>query len=157
MSFRFSFASCQQASFNCLLRYPPSAAPSRHSSRIRSRNVTLWKTAGKYQAAIPTIYVMRSTTFSTKTDRTDQEDDSKKIVSRATLFFILLGAFYSLAALYFFNASVSFGTITLTSPTMPRSATSKIGAVSFLLIAMTHSEPSMPATCWIAPDMPQAR
>ena len=33
------------------------------------------------------------------------------------------------------KASVSFGTITLRSPTIPRSATSKIGAVSFLFTA----------------------
>ena len=51
---------------------------------------------------------------------------------------------------------MSLGMMTLTSPTIPRSDTSKIAAESFLLIAITHSEFSIPAICWIAPDIPQA-
>ena len=42
----------------------------------------------------------------------------------------------SFAALYLLMASVSFGTTALTSPTMPRSAVSKMGASALLLMAM---------------------
>ena len=56
-----------------------------------------------------------------------------------------------------FTASVSFGTILLRSPTMPRSENSKIGAFESLLIATMFSELCMPTLCWIAPEMPAAR
>ncbi len=56
-----------------------------------------------------------------------------------------------------FTASVSFGTILLRSPTMPRSENSKIGALASLLIATMFSEPCIPTLCWIAPEMPAAR
>ena len=36
------------------------------------------------------------------------------------------------------------------------SATPKMGAPSFLLTAMMHSESCIPAVCWIAPEMPRA-
>lgn len=62
--------------------------------------------------------------------------------------------FVASAALSF---SVSAGTILLRSPTIPKSATSKIGAVSSLLIAMMMSDSSMPARCWIAPEIPIAK
>ena len=56
-----------------------------------------------------------------------------------------------------FTASVSFGTILLRSPTMPRSENSKIGAFASLLMATMFSEPCMPTLCWMAPEMPAAR
>ena len=56
-----------------------------------------------------------------------------------------------------FTASVSFGTILLRSPTMPRSENSKIGALESLLIATMFSELIIPTLCWIAPEMPAAR
>ena len=56
-----------------------------------------------------------------------------------------------------FTASMSFGTILLRSPTMPRSENSKIGAFASLLIATMFSEDCMPTLCWIAPEMPAAR
>ena len=43
-----------------------------------------------------------------------------------------------------------------TSPTMPRSATEKIGASASLLMAMMFFEPFMPTMCWVAPEMPAA-
>ena len=55
-----------------------------------------------------------------------------------------------------FTSSVSFGTISCTSPTTPRSQNSKIGAFGSLLIATTVPEPCMPTLCWIAPEIPQA-
>ena len=55
-----------------------------------------------------------------------------------------------------FTSSVSFGTISWTSPTTPRSEYSKIGAFGSLLMATIVPEPCMPTLCWIAPDMPQA-
>ena len=56
-----------------------------------------------------------------------------------------------------FTASVSFGTILLRSPTMPRSENSKIGAFGSLLIATMFSELCIPTLCWIAPEIPAAR
>ena len=55
------------------------------------------------------------------------------------------------------SAAVSFGRILLRSPTIPRSANSKIGALASLLIATMFSEDCMPTLCWIAPEMPAAR
>ena len=55
-----------------------------------------------------------------------------------------------------FTSSVSFGRISCRSPTTPRSANSKIGALPSLLIATTVPEPCIPTLCWIAPEMPTA-
>jgi hypothetical protein len=54
------------------------------------------------------------------------------------------------------TSSVSFGTISCTSPTTPRSENSKIGALASLLIATITPEACMPTLCWIAPEMPHA-
>jgi hypothetical protein len=54
------------------------------------------------------------------------------------------------------TSSVSFGRTAFRSPTTPRSAKSKIGAFSSLLIATIVPLPFMPTLCWIAPEMPQA-
>ena len=54
------------------------------------------------------------------------------------------------------TSSVSFGTTCCTSPTMPKSANSKIGAFASLLIATIVPELCIPTLCWIAPLMPQA-
>jgi hypothetical protein len=54
------------------------------------------------------------------------------------------------------RSSVSFGTISCTSPTTPRSLNSKIGAFWSLLIATITFELCMPTLCWIAPEMPSA-
>ncbi len=54
------------------------------------------------------------------------------------------------------TSSVSFGTISCTSPTTPRSLNSKIGAFGSLLIATITFELCMPTLCWIAPEMPSA-
>ena len=48
---------------------------------------------------------------------------------------------------YLFNFSVKSGTILRTSPTIPKSATLKIGANLSLLIAMMYSDSSIPAKC----------
>ena len=53
-------------------------------------------------------------------------------------------------------SSVSFGTIACTSPTMPRSLKSKIGAFASLLMATIVPELCIPTLCWIAPEMPRA-
>src|SRR5579885_2377353 len=53
-------------------------------------------------------------------------------------------------------SSVSFGTISWTSPTTPRSLKSKIGAFASLLIATIVPELCIPTLCWIAPEMPSA-
>ena len=63
---------------------------------------------------------------------------------------------YLRAAIAFLTFSVSSGRIFKASPTTPKSATSKIGAVESLFIAMITSDSSMPARCCMAPDMPQA-
>lgn len=55
----------------------------------------------------------------------------------------------------FLNSSIKSGTTSLTSPTIPASATSKIGASSSLLIARMKSAAVMPLTCWVAPETPQ--
>ena len=60
------------------------------------------------------------------------------------------------ALLRWFTSSVSFGTISCTSPTTPRSLNSKIGAFGSLLIATITFELCMPTLCWIAPEMPSA-
>ena len=60
------------------------------------------------------------------------------------------------AALRWRTSSVSFGTISCRSPTIPRSAYSKIGAFGSLLIATIRLELCIPTLCWIAPEMPQA-
>src|SRR5262249_24124526 len=54
------------------------------------------------------------------------------------------------------TSSVSFGTISWTSPTTPRSLNSKIGAFPSLLIATIVPELCMPTLCWMAPEMPSA-
>ena len=43
------------------------------------------------------------------------------------------------------------------SSTIPTSATRKIGALGFLLMATMNGLPLMPARCWNEPLMPQAR
>ena len=58
--------------------------------------------------------------------------------------------------LRFLTASVSCGTTTLRSPTMPRSQKPKIGASLSLLMAMINPAVPMPALCCTAPEMPQA-
>src|SRR3954467_6441931 len=55
-----------------------------------------------------------------------------------------------------FTSSVSFGTISCTSPTTPRSEYSKIGAFGSLLIATITPELCIPTLCWIAPEIPHA-
>lgn len=65
--------------------------------------------------------------------------------------------YYLLSAFVFLSSSTMRGTTLETSPTIPRSATSKMGASGFLLIAMINSDSSIPARCWIAPEIPQAR
>jgi hypothetical protein len=52
--------------------------------------------------------------------------------------------------------SVNFGTIYNALPTIPKCATSKIGADGSLLMAMIRSDVCMPTRCWMAPEMPQA-
>ena len=59
-------------------------------------------------------------------------------------------------ALRWRRSSVSFGTISCTSPTTPRSLNSKIGAFGSLLIATITFELCMPTLCWTAPEMPSA-
>ena len=54
------------------------------------------------------------------------------------------------------RASMSLGRTLCTSPTMPRSATEKIGASASLLMAMMFFEPFMPTMCCVAPEMPAA-
>ena len=55
-----------------------------------------------------------------------------------------------------FNAATSAGTTSNRSPTMPKSATSKIGASGSLLIATITCDPFIPTRCWMAPEMPSA-
>src|SRR6476660_3980892 len=54
------------------------------------------------------------------------------------------------------SASVSFGITVNTSPTTPRSANSKMGAFTSLLLATITPALDIPTLCWIAPEMPQA-
>ncbi len=56
-----------------------------------------------------------------------------------------------------FNCLTSSGTTWNRSPTMPKWATSKMGACGSELMATMMSEPFMPARCWMAPEMPQAK
>ena len=60
------------------------------------------------------------------------------------------------SAISFLRRSVSMGTILWRSPTMPRSATLKMGANLSLLMAIMKSLSSIPARCWMAPLIPQA-
>ena len=55
-----------------------------------------------------------------------------------------------------FSASMSAGSTLCTSPTIPRSATEKIGASWSLLMAMMFLEPFIPTRCWVAPEIPHA-
>lgn len=55
-----------------------------------------------------------------------------------------------------FRASMRAGITLWTSPTMPRSATAKIGASGSLLMAMMFLEPFMPTRCCVAPEIPAA-
>ena len=50
-------------------------------------------------------------------------------------------------ALYFLISSVNIGNILCKSPTIPKSATEKIGANLSLFIAIINSDSSIPATC----------
>src|SRR5581483_969801 len=54
------------------------------------------------------------------------------------------------------NCSISAGTTVSASPTMPRSASWKIGASRSLLIAITRPAPPKPTVCCGAPLMPTA-
>ena len=64
---------------------------------------------------------------------------------------------YYLFALYFLISSVRIGKILCKSPTIPKSATENIGANLSLLIAMMNSDYTIPASCWIAPEIPHAK
>ncbi len=62
-------------------------------------------------------------------------------------------------AIYFLCASsalMSCGTTVNRSPTIPKSAMSKIGASGFLSIATIVRAVCMPARCWMAPEIPSA-
>ena len=72
----------------------------------------------------------------------------------SSVFYCYEGATY--CANSFLMRSVSIGTILCRSPTIPRSATEKIGAYLSLLIATMKSDSSIPARCWMAPLIPQA-
>jgi hypothetical protein len=64
-----------------------------------------------------------------------------------------------LKAAYLRLASMSFsssGTMVKRSPTIPMSATSKIGASESLLMATIVRASLMPVRCWMAPEMPIA-
>ncbi len=52
---------------------------------------------------------------------------------------------------------MSFGSTLCTSPTIPRSATEKMGASWSLLMATMFFEFFIPTKCWVAPEMPQAK
>src|SRR5690242_8877673 len=55
------------------------------------------------------------------------------------------------------NSFVNAGTTSSTSPTIPKVAILNMGASGFLLIAMMVSEEDIPARCWTAPEIPQAK
>ena len=55
-----------------------------------------------------------------------------------------------------FRARMISGTTWKRSPTMPMSATPKMGASGSLLMAMMVSDEFIPTRCWICPDTPQA-
>jgi hypothetical protein len=57
---------------------------------------------------------------------------------------------------HFFSFLMSIGTISMASPTMPRSATLNMGASGSLLIAITVFAELMPTRCWMAPLIPTA-
>ncbi len=54
------------------------------------------------------------------------------------------------------SASISWGRTLCTSPTIPRSATEKMGASWSLLMATMFLEFFIPTRCWVAPEIPQA-
>jgi hypothetical protein len=54
------------------------------------------------------------------------------------------------------RASVSRGTKSITSLTMPKSQKPMIGASRSLFTAITTPDRSMPSLCWIWPEMPHA-
>src|SRR5205807_9667217 len=54
------------------------------------------------------------------------------------------------------TSSVSFGTISWTSPTTPRSLNSKMGALGSLLMATIVPELCIPTLCRMAPELPSA-
>ncbi len=54
------------------------------------------------------------------------------------------------------RASINFGNTLCTSPTIPRSATEKMGASWSLLMATMFFEFFMPTMCWVAPEIPHA-
>ena len=58
---------------------------------------------------------------------------------------------------HFSSSLMRAGMISSASPTMPRSATPKIGAWGSVFTAMIVSAPRMPSRCWIAPEMPKQR
>lgn len=53
-------------------------------------------------------------------------------------------------------SSISGGTISKRSPTIPYVAISKMGASLSLLMATTVLEPFIPTMCWMAPEIPKA-
>ena len=55
-----------------------------------------------------------------------------------------------------FRASISLGTTLCTSPTIPRSATEKMGASRSLFTATMFFDPFIPTRCWVAPEIPRA-
>ena len=59
---------------------------------------------------------------------------------------------YSPASILFTSSGMTWKR----SPTIPKCAMSKMGALGSELIATMMSEPFMPAWCWMAPEMPQA-
>ena len=60
------------------------------------------------------------------------------------------------AQLLALSASINAGRTLCTSPTIPRSATEKMGASWSLLIATMFFEPFMPTRCCVAPEIPHA-
>src|SRR5439155_21840811 len=56
-----------------------------------------------------------------------------------------------------FTSLVNFGTTCCRSPTTPRPANSKIGAVGCWLMATIVPAPCLPPFSWLAPEVPQAR
>ena len=109
-SFRFSSVSCRQALYSCLLRYPPSAAPSHHSSRIRSGNVTPWKTAEKQPIPVilARISVMKLAIYSKTTILTGIEDGKKNSVARDTIFFVKIKSLNKVRRINLFVGSLVF-------------------------------------------------
>ncbi len=79
-----------------------------------------------------------------------RRDRSASRVSKVTCGCPRLGCYFAL------RSSMSCGTTLCTSPTMPRSATEKIGASASLFTATMLSLFFMPTRCWVAPEMPSA-